>query len=243
MALPLNVQNAPIYNANFNKPPTAVDSAQVLPFTLPFNGTDDLEINLQSIVGENTSFSFIKSVYVDNSLNSETFSLFVAATRQTLTWPAYSQGYMPLLSTNPPLFTASTDGALNIDIHFLAFVVPPVIWQPPGIVATTTISGNVNVVSAGGNNTDASANAPALLGTTLLTIAANAARKYVEIQNQSDVDIQVALDSGSGTPTIIVLGNGGAAGLQGGGWSSTTFKGRVRVLSAAAGKQIAAYEI
>lgn len=93
---------------------------------------------------------------------------------------------------------------------------------------------------------DFSVNAPAVpIGglTLLLTIPVTERRALVEVQNQSAATIQVVRDDGAGTTGTVssILLSGAGAGSQGGGWSSATFKGRVRVYGAA-GAQIAAYQ-
>ena len=84
--------------------------------------------------------------------------------------------------------------------------------------------------------TDFSANAAAvpLPGLVLLaTIPANAARYACEVQNQSTATIQLVRDDGTANASSIMLGAGATTGAQGAGWSSTTFKGRVRIYGAA----------
>lgn len=105
-------------------------------------------------------------------------------------------------------------------------------------------------LSSGGSSTpaDYSANTAAAItaaqATTLLvTIPATASRSYVEVQNQSAATVSVVRDDGSataGTVSLILLAGSGA-GAQGGGWSSTTFRGRVLVYGAS-GAQVSAYQ-
>lgn len=76
----------------------------------------------------------------------------------------------------------------------------------------------------------------------LTTVPATPNRAFVEVQNQSAAMIQLVRDDGTGgNPTTILMASGGAAGTQGGGWSSSTFKGRVRIYGAS-GAQVAAYQ-
>jgi hypothetical protein len=92
---------------------------------------------------------------------------------------------------------------------------------------------------------DYSANAIAipLSGYTLLaTIPVTAGRSFVEVQNQGPTQIQIVRDNGAGgSQTSILVGSGGIAGTQGGDWSSSTFKGRIRVYGPA-GAVIGAYQ-
>lgn len=91
----------------------------------------------------------------------------------------------------------------------------------------------MNIRHAGSTGTDYSANAAAVPIATyvlLATIPANPQRYVVEVQNQSAALIQVVKDDGSdNNKTSFLLASGGAAGTQGGAWSSLTFRGRVRV--------------
>ena len=92
--------------------------------------------------------------------------------------------------------------------------------------------------------TDFSANAAAvpLPGLVLLaTIPANAARYACEVQNQSTATIQLVRDDGTANASSIMLGAGSTTGAQGAGWSSTTFKGRVRIYGAA-GARVSAFQ-
>lgn len=96
----------------------------------------------------------------------------------------------------------------------------------------------------GSANIDFSANAAAIPGTSpLVTIPVNPARADVEVQNQSTSQCQLVRDDGNGnSATSIILAPAGSAGGQGAGWSSTTFRGRVRVWCASSGAQVAAYQ-
>lgn len=94
---------------------------------------------------------------------------------------------------------------------------------------------------------DYSANTAAAItaaqATTLLsTVPATSTRAYVEVQNQSAGTLSLVRDDGAaGNQTLILLAPGSGAGTQGGGWSSSTFKGRVRVYGAS-GAQVSAYQ-
>ena len=129
--------------------------------------------------------------------------------------------------TNPPLSISGVDTAGNKQ-HLLL-----------------DTSGRQLVVQGGGSGTDYSANsgAPAATaGNLLLTIPATANRAFVEVQNQSSGTISLIRDDGAGNnQTLILLAPGAGAGSQGGGWSSGTFKGRVRIYGPA-GAQVAAYQ-
>lgn len=96
-----------------------------------------------------------------------------------------------------------------------------------------------------GIGSDFSANAATIPESTfvlLATIPVACGRNAVEVQNQSAGMIQVVRDDGAGNnQSTILLSPGSAANSQGGGWSSVTFKGRVRVYGVT-GAQISAFQ-
>lgn len=99
------------------------------------------------------------------------------------------------------------------------------------------------VTQSGTTGADFSANAATIpmAGFVLLTtVPATATRAGVEVQNQSAGTVQMVRDDGTGAnQTTILISPGAGVGTQGGGWSSNTFKGRVRVYGAT-GAQVAA---
>lgn len=101
------------------------------------------------------------------------------------------------------------------------------------------------VYQGGSTGTDYSANAATvpISGLVLLaTVPATPGRYYVEVQNQSAGTLQLVRDDGAGAnQSTVLLAPGAGAGQQGGGWSSTTFKGRVRVYGAS-GAQVSAFQ-
>jgi hypothetical protein len=100
------------------------------------------------------------------------------------------------------------------------------------------LSGTLTVSRPASSGTDASGSAPGLLN-ILATATVSTAGAY-RVQNQSGSQLQVILDNGSGTPTVILLGSGGQANSQGGDTSPEIpwFVGRIRV-AGPAGSQFA----
>jgi hypothetical protein len=121
-------------------------------------------------------------------------------------------------------------------------VVAPISSATVLLGASSAVIGSV--VQGGSTGTDASANAASIpiSGYSLLTtIAANPTRAYVEVQNQSAGQIQLVRDDGAGANQSSVILASGGVNAQGGGWSSATFKGRVRVYGAS-GSQVSAFQ-
>lgn len=114
--------------------------------------------------------------------------------------------------------------------------------NPLPISGSFSIGGPLTVVAEGSNGTDYSANAAAIpIGgyVLLATVPALSSRNAVEIQNQSNLQIQLVLDDGSGGNTgSILLAGGSAADTQGGAWSSEYHKGRVRIYGSSSSQQV-----
>ena len=122
---------------------------------------------------------------------------------------------------------------------------PMPVLVPGSVVVTATAS--LPVVSAGSTgtayNSATAASIPISGYSLLLTIPVTAARNYVEVQNQSTDLVQVVRDDGAGNNQVsIMLASASVSGGQGGGWSSSTFKGRIRVYATNATDQVAAYQ-
>jgi hypothetical protein len=172
-------------------------------------------------------FDFIQSIYVDNSTNPAPLSVTCFLTEQTLTWPAFSQGFQTLLSPrNGPVFKIETNGSVAVNLIYLSMMVPSNIWFP---------------LSGGSLGIDYSANKPALGGNLITTIPSGAQGGVYYVQNQDANQIQLLLDDGAGNnQTIILLESGGADATGGGTWQDTNFKGRVRVYSSNPTARVAA---
>lgn len=68
------------------------------------------------------------------------------------------------------------------------------------------------------------------------TVPASATRNNVDVENISGAQIAVVRDDGTATTgsapnnaSVFAIGGGIAAGAQGGGWTSQTFKGRLQI--------------
>lgn len=76
------------------------------------------------------------------------------------------------------------------------------------------------------------------------TVAGSSSRQSITVQNQSTDTIQIWKDINctGNQLTLVVLGPASGTGLQGGAWSSNTFKSCIRVYAPNSGDQIAIYQ-
>ena len=82
-----------------------------------------------------------------------------------------------------------------------------------------------------------------LSGYVLIATIPATLRGSLEIENQSTDTVQVVRDDGFGNQlSSIMLAPAPGVGAQGGSWSSTTFRGRVRVYAPSSTDRVAAYQ-
>lgn len=220
-----------------NRTPRKEHSTTV-PYSIDFGAlTSPQSVDLSSNTSLKNQVGGVRSIYVDNSNNAASVDVLCNVTRQTLTWPAFSQGYLNCTATNGQ-FTISTSGNAVVGIDFFNIDSDNFIWSPSG---AQTIG---SVLFAGSAGIDHSANAPAYppAGLTLVaSIAANISRALVGVQNQDAAQVQVWRTS-SATPTQILLESGGGDNIGGGAWLSQTYKGIVEVWGDDAAAIVSAYE-
>jgi hypothetical protein len=76
------------------------------------------------------NISFIQTIYIDNSLNANPFSVTMNSSGQVITAAPYSQGYYPVLAPNPAKFTFSTlPGSGIIPVQLINTPIPGPVWS------------------------------------------------------------------------------------------------------------------
>jgi hypothetical protein len=181
---------------------------------LDFSTLDD--ISIEGLLATTTgTMSYIQGVYIDNADNANAVELLCAVTNQRVTCPAQSQGYFPLIITNPPRLTASTPHIANLRVKMFFYNIPiqPSIWGPDG----TVVSGTISAINIGPTLTDYSN--LAMDGTNETIFASGQAAHYLALFSDAanpDV-IYVNLAGGdASTPSGVVLSPGGSITIESG---------------------------
>lgn len=118
-------------------------------------------------------FSSVKCMFIDNSLNNATLSLYNPATNATIIAPPNSQGIYPAFAPNPVKMTAICSGGAVAQVCFLNVAYPISTWR---VTSSSTTLTNLAAVTV----TDNSIASPTT-GSSQPLLAANSARKYLMI--------------------------------------------------------------
>lgn len=195
--------------------------------TLAFSATvTQLVLDFQRIE-DSQRLEFVQAIFIDNSQNPSPIQVTSPLTFQTKTIKAGGQGYLPTLSAAPGFQFNSLGGQVanapvNVNIHFLNFMVPLAVWD-----------------TSGGLVHDFSANKPALLANAIATMPVNPSRNYLYAQNQSGETVQLVLDDAAGNnQSVILLAPGVGAGNQGADYTEYGFKGRARIMATTGNDQV-----
>jgi len=169
------------------------EGPKVVPVTLNFATAPAYIVDLSQLFNSQ-GLSIIQGIYLNNTGNSASVTITVPDTGQTVVYPPYSEGFMPLfLASSLKLNFASTGGVV-VQAMVLNFAVAPFLFTATGSgaqlvqdlilesavsngVMQTAITGNVSLVDASGTITTG--------GTAQTVLAANATRKVIQLQNMS----------------------------------------------------------
>lgn len=167
-----------------------------------------------SIVQSQGYIECVQTVFVDNSANPNALKISTSPSiNQTIVCPANSQGYFPILQTNPPQMQFSTAYGGEIMVQLLNFYVAPHSWPVGSGNGTSNYDANGNLKTADQNLATAIANGqvivqtqpevPALLadrsgtittgGTAQPAAPANTSRKLLIIGNPAAAVLNVAI--------------------------------------------------
>lgn len=133
MANQPTAQNLPLPIFNAMVPP---EGPKEIPLLVDLTVIQAYLVDLTNIQAQG-KISFIQGAYVDNSLNGQKVTLVCQGTNMSVTIPANSQGFVPLLfAQNPAIYVSSTGGVV-IPIKLLNVPMPAIIWGVNGAGAVT----------------------------------------------------------------------------------------------------------
>jgi hypothetical protein len=142
-------------NAGFNQ--QTVLNAQIPPegpkvvsTLLNFTSTSQLTVDF-TIANQQQTITAVQSIWVDNSSNGSTLSIYCIGTQQNVVIPAGWQGTVPIIAANRPKFLVTTTGGVEVNLLWLNVPLTSNLWNPSD--ASARISGigptSFEVVTAG----------------------------------------------------------------------------------------------
>jgi hypothetical protein len=149
--------DVPIFNATI--PPEGPKALSCQAKFTPSNTTFNIDFTL---VQSQKKMSVVQGVFVDNSANASPVLIASSTLSQSIVFPAFSQGYIPLLSPKPTQFvvTNQNGGTALVGFIFLNVPVPALIWSsgqaqvvtPSGVASFAIVAGGTaQVVFAAGS--------------------------------------------------------------------------------------------
>lgn len=191
--MPNNQQGYQPFPMQLGNPPDCKIGRKAIHVLIDFALGSVFQLDLSSIQTQG-AFDAVQTLYLDNRNNTGPLVVDLGMTLQNVTLPAGAQAYIPVLQGNPPVlkFTANT-GTPVVNVQFLNFFVPPIVWYTTGIpivdltLAAVISNGGVNVNASPLtviNPTDASGTI-VVGGTRQPLFVANAARKRWTLSNPS----------------------------------------------------------
>lgn len=244
-----NIRPLRVYTAAVPK-----EGPLVVPYSLDFTVAASGVIDLSQLFNAQ-AISIIQAIYADNSANSQSMSITVPDTQQVLTWPPYSQGYLPVLQTTNFKFSYASNGNAVVKIELMNFNVAPMVWSTSGtppltaggamLVSDTTldgaiVGGKVQTQIAGNLGYTNRSNTITAGGTAQTLMNANAARIAWQLQNISTADLWY-----SHTGAAAVGGSGSYKLVAGGYYESAPGlapNGAISIIGATTGQAFTASE-
>lgn len=99
--------------------PCVQDETQSISFTYSGSGQKSIDFTAQK---NNSIFTGIKTVFIDNSNNDSTFELIATDTYQRIVCPAFKQGYFILLTNDVTFIGKSNAGhPVTVPLQFINY--------------------------------------------------------------------------------------------------------------------------
>ena len=89
-------------------------------------------LDLSFIVDQLARINSVQTLFVDNSLNSNSITITTGVVNQKIVIPPLSQAYIPVLQNNPPVLRFQSSVAVTLPIQILNFFLPPIVWSVNG---------------------------------------------------------------------------------------------------------------
>jgi hypothetical protein len=170
-----NLRAIPVSNQSIPKQGSVV---KTFPFSAQFTGSVvSIDLDLTNAVAKGI-IDNIQCVYVDNLANPAPISISSTITHASISIPAYTQAWAPILVANPPQFTFASTGATTVNIFFMNVPMPFGTISGANDDRTPTVLTSRSTVTPG-------------TATSTVLMAANPMRKYALIKAPEAGDLWI----------------------------------------------------
>lgn len=127
IATPTQVTRPAVIISNSRDP---MENPATLPFTFDFSANAVQTIDLTTMLQRGT-ISGIQTMYFDNSGNAGVVIVSIEGTEQVITMPSNSQGYVPVLCSNPIRITFDGTAAVAapVNVELINVPMPLGVWK------------------------------------------------------------------------------------------------------------------
>lgn len=105
------------------------EGPKVIPYAFNLATAQSYEVNLQNLI-QLGKISFIQTVWVDNRENDNAIVFINSPANYTLSVPAKSQGFFPMVASNPMvLIVESPMASIIVPVNFMNVPIAPMLWS------------------------------------------------------------------------------------------------------------------
>jgi hypothetical protein len=118
---------------------------KAIPANLDFTGgATSYQVDMGNAVARNL-IEYVQCIYADNRNNSAPLIVTMSGSNQVIVFPAQSEGYLPVLAPNPPVFNFTSTGGIVVPVYFINVPIGPMLWSVNGQLFQFDGSGNLKV--------------------------------------------------------------------------------------------------
>lgn len=103
------------------------EGPRAIPIPLDFSIVPEYDLDLQGLISRNF-ISMIQAIYLDNSGNAASMSVYFPNTNQTVTIAPNRQGYRSVLCPNPAKMSFLSQGGVLVNVELLNYPVTNSDW-------------------------------------------------------------------------------------------------------------------
>lgn len=110
------------------------EGPKVVPLALDFTAAGGYTVDLSNLFSGG-QLTVVQTVYADNSANPAPLQFFVPDTQETITFPPFSQGFLPLFFSSTFKLVVTSSGGVKLVAQLLNYNVAPSMWNSNGFPA------------------------------------------------------------------------------------------------------------